>query len=46
MKYEYRSVDTKPLEGLKEAERLQAEGWKIIGSGLYLVQFERPRKDR
>jgi len=36
------TVDTSTLEGLKKAERLHTSGkWKIIRSGLYLVQFER-----
>ena len=41
-KFEYRTVhNTDTLTGLKEAERLQAQGWKIIRSGLFSIQFER-----
>lgn len=38
---EYRTVDTSTLAGLKEAERLQASGWQIVRSGLFLVYFSR-----
>jgi hypothetical protein len=42
MRFDYKTVDTSTLEGLKEAERLhQTEGWKIIRTGLFLIQFER-----
>ncbi len=41
MKYEYKTADTSTLEGLKQAERLKAAGWKIISSGLFLIMFER-----
>jgi len=38
---QYRTVETRTLKGLKEAERLQAAGWKIIRSGMFSIQFER-----
>ena len=41
MRYEYRTVDTSTLAGLKTAERLHLAGWRIIRSGLYLIYFER-----
>jgi hypothetical protein len=41
MKFEYKTVDTSTLKGLKEAEKLHASGWKVIRTGLYLIQFER-----
>lgn len=41
MKFEYRTVDTSTLEGLKKAERLHQSGWKMIRTGLFLIQFER-----
>lgn len=41
-RFEYRTVDTSTLEGLKQAEWLKEHGWKIIRTGLYLIQFERP----
>lgn len=44
-KFEYKTIDTSTLAGLREAERLQADGWRIIRSGLYLVQFERRKGD-
>jgi len=39
--FEYRTVDTSTVKGLKEAERLHRAGWKIIRTGLFLIQFER-----
>lgn len=41
-KTRYKSVDTRNLKGLKEAERLQRSGWKITGNGLYTIQFRSP----
>jgi hypothetical protein len=38
-KIEYKQVDTSTLKGLKEAERLHANGWKIIRTGLFTIQF-------
>lgn len=40
-KFEYKTVSTHTLAGLEEAERLQAKGWKIIRTGLFLITFER-----
>ncbi len=37
----YKTVDTSTLKGLKQAERLHMNGWTIIRSGLYLIQFMR-----
>jgi hypothetical protein len=44
MKFEYRTVDTSTIDGIEKAERLQARGWRIIRTGLYLIQFEREVK--
>ncbi len=41
MKFEYRTIDTSSLKGLKQAERLHVTGWKIIRTGLFLIYFER-----
>lgn len=42
---EFKMADTSTLAGLKEAERLQAEGWQIYRTGLFLVYFlRRPAK--
>ena len=41
MKFEYKTIDTSTLKGLKEAERLHQTGWKMIRTGLFLIQFER-----
>ena len=32
-----RTVDTSTLAGLKTAERLHANGWKTLRTGLFLV---------
>lgn len=43
---QYKTVDTSTLKGLKQAERLKAQGWKIGRVGLFLIQFYRPSKKR
>jgi predicted RNA binding protein YcfA (HicA-like mRNA interferase family) len=40
-KTQYKTVDTSTLEGLKQAERLKANGWTIDRVGLHLVWFHR-----
>jgi len=35
----YKTVDTRTLKGLEEAERLHASGWKIGSTGLTTMQF-------
>lgn len=42
----YRTVDTRTLKGLKEAERLKANGWTIGSVGLYTIEFYRKSKPR
>jgi len=44
MRFEYKTVDTSTLEGLKKAERLHMSGWKTIRVGLFLIEFEREVK--
>jgi hypothetical protein len=41
--FEYKTIDTSTLKGLKQAERLHASGWKTIRVGLFLVYFEREK---
>lgn len=41
MRYEYKTVDTSTLEGLKAAERLHAAGWKTDRVGLFIIWFSR-----
>ena len=41
MKYEYRSIDTRTIQGIRAGERLQRAGWYIIRLGLYTIMFER-----
>ncbi len=33
----YITIDTTSIEGLKQAERLKARGWRIIRNGLFHV---------
>jgi hypothetical protein len=45
MKYEYRTIDTSTIQGLKAAEKLHLSGeWRIIANGLFSIQFERKVK--
>lgn len=41
MKFEYQQVDTRSEEGLKRAEKLKANGWRIISVGFCTLLFER-----
>lgn len=41
MKTKYRIVDTSTLKGLKLAERLHVNGWKMDRVGLFLVWFSK-----
>jgi len=42
--FKYKTVDTSTLEGLKQAERLLENGWRIIQTGLYILVFEKGDK--
>jgi len=39
----YKTVDTRTLKGLKHAERLHQQGWKMISVGLFRIQFFKPK---
>ncbi len=41
MKYQYKTIDTRTLKGLKQAEALKRNGWKIISVGLFTIKFEK-----
>lgn len=43
---EYKTVDTSTLKGLKEAERLKAQGWTMGRTGLFIIQFYRQKKTK
>ncbi|MFA5049045.1 MAG: hypothetical protein WC516_08530 [Patescibacteria group bacterium] len=43
-KYKYRTVDTRTLKGLKTAETLKRNGWKVITHGVTTIQFEKKLK--
>jgi len=39
MKLKYQTVDTRTLDGIKKAEKLKANGWKIGSVGFTTIQF-------
>ena len=41
--YDYKTVDLRTEKGIKEAERLKEQGWKIVQMGFETMQFERPK---
>jgi hypothetical protein len=40
-RYEYKLIDTTTVDGLKEAEKLKEDGWKIQAVGFSDIQFEK-----
>lgn len=42
---EYRTIDVTTLKGLRQAERLHINGWKISRNGLFTIQFYRIKKE-
>jgi hypothetical protein len=42
-KHEYKRVDVSTLAGLREAERMQRDGWKVIQAGITTVLMERAK---
>lgn len=44
--FEYKTVDTRTVQGIRQAERLKENGWRIIRSGLFSIQFEREKKKK
>jgi hypothetical protein len=44
MKFEYKRIDISTVDGIKRAERLKANGWKIISTGLFSLLMESPTK--
>ncbi len=41
---EYKNVDTTTVKGIKDAERLKANGWIVYSIGLFRIQFYRKLK--
>jgi hypothetical protein len=41
MKYEYKTVVTKTMKDIVNAEKLKAQGWKIINASMFAIMFER-----
>lgn len=44
MKFEYKTVITSNLKGIRYAERLLNAGWRIISNGMDTLLFERKIK--
>jgi len=42
-RFEYRRMDTSTVAGIAAAEKLQANGWRVIQTGLFSVLMERKR---
>ena len=40
MSYEYKRIDTRTVEGIEKAEKLQAQGWKVVNVGFGSIIFE------
>ena len=38
MRTEYKTIDTSTLKGLKAAERLHTNGWKMARQGMFSIQ--------
>jgi len=39
--HKYKSINTRTLTGLKKAERLKKQGWKIVSVGFETIIFEK-----
>lgn len=44
--FEYNTIDTRSISGMKEAEQLQAQGWAIISTGFTTIQLERLKSSK
>lgn len=43
---DFKTVNTQSLEGLKLAEKLLKEGWKIYSQGFWNIYFSREKKKK
>lgn len=43
MIYEYKTISLRTLSGVKQAERMKANGWEIVSIGFETIMFQRPR---
>jgi hypothetical protein len=41
MKYQYKRVELKTEKDFKVAEKLKENGWRIIGSSIFAIIFEK-----
>jgi len=39
MTHRYKTIDTRTLAGIRQAERLKRAGWIIVSVGFYRIQF-------
>lgn len=46
MKYEYRMVVTSTAQGIRTAEQLKEQGWKVGVVGFYTIEFYREKGAR
>lgn len=44
--WEYRTIDTRSVAGIKAAEKLKSDGWQIYAAGFFSMTFMRPKADR
>jgi hypothetical protein len=44
VKIKYKTVDTRTLKGLKEAERLKMNNWEVGSIGFFTIQFYKKEK--
>lgn len=42
VKTKYRRVEVTTVKGIRTAERLKANGWKIVGSSPWAINFYKP----
>ena len=40
---DYRTIETTTVKGIEQAERLQRNGWIIVRSSLFSIQFKRTK---
>jgi len=45
-KIKYKTVDTRTLKGVKQAERLKANGWTVGSIGFSTIEFYKPILDK
>ena len=41
--FKYKTVDVRTKQGLRDAEKLRSEGWRIVSMGWDRIQFEKEK---